>query len=106
MLAAMLSGGLAAHQIPQESTRESGLSQIFLAIDPSAPSAPSTFATRQELDRIAAGILDSLRAAVPVDPARPVRYPGEQTLRLRQENLKLGVPVDPAVWARLLALSF
>jgi 3-dehydro-L-gulonate 2-dehydrogenase len=106
MLAAMLSGGLAAHQIPQESTRESGLSQVFLAINPSAPSAPSTFATRQELDRIAAGILDSLRAAVPVDPARPVRYPGEQTLRLRQENMKLGVPVDPAVWATLLALSF
>ena len=106
MLAAMLSGGLAAHQIPQESTRESGLSQVFLAIDPSAPSAPSTFATRQELDRIATGILDSLRAAVPVDPARPVRYPGEQTLRLRQENLKLGVLVDPAVWATLRALSF
>jgi 3-dehydro-L-gulonate 2-dehydrogenase len=35
-----------------------------------------------------------------------VRYPGEQTLRLRQENMKLGVPVDPAVWATLLALSF
>jgi 3-dehydro-L-gulonate 2-dehydrogenase len=106
MLAAMLSGGLAAHQIPQEPTRESGVSQFFLAIDPSAPSAPSAFATRQELDRIAAGILDSLRAAVPVDPARPVRYPGEHTLRLRQENLKLGVPVDPAVWAKVQSLSF
>ena len=106
MFAAMLSGGQAVHQIPQESTRESGLSQIFLAIDPSAQSASSAFAMRDELDRIAAGILDSLHAAVPIDPAKPVRYPGEQTLRLRQENMKLGVPVDPAVWARLQALSF
>jgi 3-dehydro-L-gulonate 2-dehydrogenase len=35
MLAAMLSGGLATHQIPREPERESGISQVFLAIDPS-----------------------------------------------------------------------
>ena len=99
MLAAMLSGGLATHQLPRDPARESGLSQIFLAID------PSSFAARAELDRIANGILDSLRAALPIDPARPVRYPGQQTLHLREENLRLGVPVDPALWERLLALS-
>jgi 3-dehydro-L-gulonate 2-dehydrogenase len=99
MLAAMLSGGLASHQIPRESTRESGVSQIFLAID------PSSFATRPELDRIAQGILQSLREATPIDAKRPVRYPGEETLRLREENLRLGVPVDPAVWARLQGLA-
>jgi 3-dehydro-L-gulonate 2-dehydrogenase len=78
-----------AHQIPQESTRESGVSQVFLAID------PSSFAARADLDRIAGGILASLRDATPIDPARPIRYPGEQTLHLRQENLRLGVPVKP-----------
>jgi 3-dehydro-L-gulonate 2-dehydrogenase len=35
-----------------------------------------------------------------------VRYPGEQTLALREENLRLGVPVEEALWARLLALTF
>ena len=100
MLAAMLSGGRATHQLPRDSLRESGMSQIFLAID------PSTFADRAELDRIANGILESLGAAVPLDPERPVRYPGQQTLRLREENLRLGVPVDSEVWERLLALSF
>jgi len=100
MLAAMLSGGLASHQIPRDSTRESGVSQMFLAIDPSSVAASA------DLDRIAGGILESLRAAIPVDPARPVRYPGQQTLRLREENLRLGVPVTPEVWARLQALSF
>jgi len=34
MLAAMLSGGLATHDIPRASLRESGVSQVFLAIDP------------------------------------------------------------------------
>ena len=100
MVAAMLSGGHATHEIPLESTRESGVSQMFLAIDAAA------YAAREELDRIADGILKSLRDATPIDPAKPVRYPGEQTLHLRQENLKLGVPVTPEVWAKLNALSF
>ncbi len=100
MLAAMLSGGRSTYEIPLEPTRESGVSQVFLAID------PATYAAREELDRIADGILESLRAAVPIDPAKPVRYPGEQTLHLRQENLKLGIPVTPDVWEKLTTLSF
>ncbi len=99
MLAAMLSGGNATHDIPQESTRESGVSQVFLAID------PSSFAARPELDRIATGILDALHQATPIDPAKPVRYPGEQTLVLREENMRLGVPVEPEIWERLNASS-
>jgi 3-dehydro-L-gulonate 2-dehydrogenase len=95
MLAAMLSGGLAAHQIPRDPLRESGISQIFLAID------PSSLASQQELTRIVEGILNSLREATPVDPQKPIRYPGEQTLQLREENLRLGVPVDPEIWQQI-----
>jgi len=95
MLAAMLSGGLATHQIPLDPTRESGISQIFLAVD------AGTIAQPQELSRIADGILDSLREATPADPGKPVRYPGAQTLQLREENLRLGVPVDPEIWRRI-----
>jgi len=95
MLAAMLSGGLAAHQIPRDPLRESGISQIFLAID------PSSLASQQELTRIVEGILNSLREATPVNPQKPIRYPGEQTLQLREENLRLGVPVDPEIWQRI-----
>jgi 3-dehydro-L-gulonate 2-dehydrogenase len=95
MLAAMLSGGLATHQIPRDPFRESGLSQIFLAIEPSSVADP------QELNQIANGVLHSLRDATPVDPGKPVRYPGEQTLQLREENLRLGVPVDPEIWQRI-----
>jgi 3-dehydro-L-gulonate 2-dehydrogenase len=98
MLAAMLSGGLATHQIPLDPTRESGISQIFVAIDPSSVANP------QELTQIADGILNSLREATPVDPGKPVRYPGEQTLQLREENLRLGVPVDPEIWKQISAL--
>ena len=100
MLAAMLSGGKATHEIPLEPTRESGVSQIFLAIDPSKVAAPT------ELKGIADGILESLQEAAPIDPARPIRYPGERTLLIREENLRLGVPVTAAIWEKLEALSF
>jgi 3-dehydro-L-gulonate 2-dehydrogenase len=95
LMAAMLSGGLATHEIPMDPFRESGLSQLFLAIDPGSVSNAA------ELNRIADGVIDSLRRATPVDPAKPVRYPGEQTVQLREENMRLGVPVDADVWNQL-----
>jgi 3-dehydro-L-gulonate 2-dehydrogenase len=95
MVAAMLSGGLATHQIPLEPTRETGLSQIFIAIDPNPVAEP------HELTRIADAIVNSLREATPADPTKPIRYPGEQTLQLREENLRLGVPVDPEIWKQI-----
>ena len=70
---------------------------MLLAID------PSSVASREELAGTAEGILNSLRQARPVDPDRPVRYPGEQTLQLREENLRLGVPVDPEIWKQISA---
>ena len=99
MLAAMLAGGLATHEIPREAERESGISQFFLAID------PSSFATRPDLDRIANAIVESVHRAAPVEAGRPARYPGEETVRLREENLRLGVPVEAEVWARVQALA-
>jgi 3-dehydro-L-gulonate 2-dehydrogenase len=99
MLAAMLSGGLATHQIPLDPVRESGISQIFLAVD------PGFIANAQEINQISEGILQSLRDATPVDPSKPIRYPGEQTLQLREENMRLGVPVDPEIWQQISASS-
>lgn len=81
MIAAMLAGGLATHQIPADPDRETGISQFFLAID------PSSFG-----DAGAAQIADNIVASI------GGRYPGQRALALRAENLALGVPVDPAVW--------
>jgi 3-dehydro-L-gulonate 2-dehydrogenase len=96
-IAAMLSGGTATHQFPKDPLREAGQSQIFLVID------PANLAAASELNHIADGIIDSLRHATPIDPAKPIRYPGEQTLQLREENIRLGVPVDPDIWQQINA---
>jgi 3-dehydro-L-gulonate 2-dehydrogenase len=99
LFAATLAGGLATHQLPQDYLREAAISQFFLALDPSLLADP---AQPDAQDRLIDGILASLHAATPIDPKRPVRYPGEQTLHLREENLRLGVPVEADVWHALI----
>jgi 3-dehydro-L-gulonate 2-dehydrogenase len=96
MLAAMLSGGHATHQLGLDPMRESGQSQIFLAID------PANLASANELTQIADNIIANLHGIEPIEPTKPLRYPGEETLRLREENLRLGVPVDPELWQQLI----
>jgi 3-dehydro-L-gulonate 2-dehydrogenase len=78
--------------------REAGQSQIFLAID------PSNLGAAEELNQIAEGVIANLHGIRPLDPARPLRYPGEQTLQLREENLRLGVPVEPELWQQISAV--
>jgi 3-dehydro-L-gulonate 2-dehydrogenase len=100
-IAAITALGAATHQIPRDPTLESGLSQIFIALNPAAlaednPDQPSS-------DQIASAIVESIQAAQAANPAQSVRYPGEQTLRIREENLRLGIPVTDSLWQQILA---
>jgi 3-dehydro-L-gulonate 2-dehydrogenase len=99
MIGAMLSGGRGTYQITHDPALESAITQVFLAID------PANIAHTAELTHIADGILADLHAAPRADAAKPIRYPGEQTLQLREENMRLGVPVDPNLWARLQSFA-
>ncbi len=101
LFAAMLSGGLSSHQIPRDSLKESGVSQVFLAIDPTHLAADST-----ALNATADAVLENLHAAEPVEAGKRVRYPGEQTLATRRENMELGVPVDEELWKQLIARDY
>jgi 3-dehydro-L-gulonate 2-dehydrogenase len=98
LMAAMLSLGKATHQIENDSLRETGLSQVFVAIDPRAVGDAAS------MDRIADDVVDSVRGSRPAEEGKPVRYPGESTLRLREENRRLGLPIDEAVWEEILKL--
>lgn len=99
VLGAMLSGGKATHQIPSDSLREAGLSQVFLAVSPDA------LATHAALDALADNAIAALHAAAPVTPGRPPRYPGERVLEIRTQNLRLGVPVNAAAWTTVQQIA-
>jgi 3-dehydro-L-gulonate 2-dehydrogenase len=99
VLAAMLSGGRATHDLPPDPAQEIGQSQVFVAI------APAALATMQELSGIAERAIDALHAATPVEPGKPARYPGEGTLRTREQSERLGVAVEEATWEAFLKLE-
>jgi 3-dehydro-L-gulonate 2-dehydrogenase len=98
MVAAMMSLGNATHQLPPDPLRETNISQIFLAMNPAALGDGARAA------EIADEIVASVHNCRPAETSKTVRYPGEQTLRIRAENRKLGLPVDPGVWAQILAM--
>jgi len=99
VLGAMLSGGKATHQISVDPARETGVSQVFLAVDPGA------MGTVEQMRAMVAGAIASLHAATPVVAGETPRYPGEGTLRTREENLRLGVPVDESHWGKVQQLG-
>ena len=93
MAAALLSGGLATHQIPADPLEETRLSQVFLAFD----LTPLGGTERAAL--VADGIIEDLQKA-----GEGVRYPGERTLKVRRENLEKGIPVEPSAWEQVRSL--
>jgi 3-dehydro-L-gulonate 2-dehydrogenase len=99
VLAAMLAGGRATHDMAPDPLAEVGQSQVFIAI------APASLAALEELSAVAQGCIDALHAATPMEPGKPARYPGEGALRIRRESLALGVAVDETAWEALLRLE-
>ncbi len=94
MIAALLSGGRATHEIPDAAADETGQSQVFLAMDPSMHRV--TTDASNVVDRI---VGDLHRAG---DGAR---YPGERTLETRRESLAKGVEVDTSIWHATQAMT-
>ena len=82
MMAALLSGGRATHEIPADPERETGLSQVFMAVD------SASLATREEASRM----IDAIVAST------GVRYPGQRTADDRRTNMSEGIPVDADAW--------
>jgi 3-dehydro-L-gulonate 2-dehydrogenase len=97
LLASGLSGGLATCDIAPAPERETRLSQMFIAIDPSSPGDPDT--ASQTVDRVIADLHGSTPSS-----SEPVRYPGENMLKTRRDNLERGIPVNVAIWREVQEL--
>jgi 3-dehydro-L-gulonate 2-dehydrogenase len=101
LLAALLSGGKATHQITADPDRETMHSQVFIALNPSPldQSLGGTELASQTADRI----IEHLQRSQHADRTL-VRYPGQRVLSARKENLEIGVSVDASIWQHLQAL--
>ena len=95
MMGALLSGGLATHQIPVDIITESRLTQVFLVFD------LATIDRAGARESVVNGILESLRGP---GTGERLRYPGERIAQLRRDNLIQGIPVRPDLWEKILAM--
>lgn len=98
LVATLLSGGNSAMDTGKLGT-ERDLSQVFLAFDYERLPDQSTLR-----DKVKEMIAD-LHQAAPDEQGGKARYPGEETLRVRARNMRDGIPVDPAIWQRVLELN-
>jgi 3-dehydro-L-gulonate 2-dehydrogenase len=98
LLAALLSGGRTTREIGQE-PEETGLSQVFLVLDVARPASPAT------VSALVTAVIDDLHESRPAEGGSEARYPGESILRLREENRRLGIPVDEPVWDQIRAMG-
>ncbi|MDD2305520.1 MAG: 3-dehydro-L-gulonate 2-dehydrogenase [Prolixibacteraceae bacterium] len=100
LISALLSGGLTTAGIDKAGKGSCGsCCQIFIAID------PRKINTQEFIDQALQETIEQLKSSVPADENGEIFYPGEQSLKTRQENMELGIPVDDGIWANVKALA-
>lgn len=93
LLATVLSKGKSTGDVSQH-PREYGVSQVFMCIKPQDDEL-----TQNLIEQIISYTKTSVTG-----PDNRVQYPGEGTLKIREQNLKEGIPVDEAIWEQVLGM--
>ncbi len=96
ILASGLGLGQATHEVGQ-SGDEYGLSQVFIAID------PKKLETGEFLSLKLEHIIQHIHATTPLKEGETIYYPGQRTLKTRNDNLQNGIPVNMEYWNKILA---
>jgi 3-dehydro-L-gulonate 2-dehydrogenase len=97
ILATVLSGGLSTSEISKRKV-EYSLSQVFIAINiRHLHNSPSINNAIQQ-------IINDLHSSLPESKETTIRYPGENVLKIKEESLKKGIPVNKKIWEEILTL--
>ena len=100
VLSSLLSGGLTTAGVDKFDKGSCGsCCQVFIAIN------PLKINSQEFIDQALNGTVDQLKGSVPAKENGEIFYPGEQSLRTRQENMELGIPVDDGIWSRVKELA-
>ncbi len=98
ILASLLSGGLATHEVSKTSV-EYGVSQVFIAIDPKKLGNHAAIAGMLE------EIIQDYHASIPLNEGKKISFPGERVLATRTANVQNGIPVLRRVWEEIQELQ-
>jgi 3-dehydro-L-gulonate 2-dehydrogenase len=97
IIAAILSGGLSTHEISHMEA-EYALSQVFIAI------CINKLNNSGSVEKTVHDIISNVKESYPALSGTEIRYPGENIIKIREENTKMGIPVNKEVWQKILTL--
>ena len=99
LISSILSLGKSTTAIGKECDgQEYGLSQTFIAIDPFA------YNSSEGVNTIIEDVISDITGATPIDNDNKVRYPGARAVKVREDNLKNGIPVAKVIWDAIMDL--
>jgi 3-dehydro-L-gulonate 2-dehydrogenase len=100
IISSLLSGGLTTAGIDKLDKGSCGsCCQVFIAIN------PLRINTQEFVDHALQETIEQLKDSVPAKEGGEIFYPGEQSLRTRNESNQLGIVVDDSVWAKVKELA-
>jgi LDH2 family malate/lactate/ureidoglycolate dehydrogenase len=97
VLSAALAGGPIGRELDGSGEQSARVSLFVLAIDPESFGGSAAFA--DAVDRLARQV----RETTPLDPARPVRLPGDRGVAEERRRRADGIPIDRVLWDRMEA---
>jgi 3-dehydro-L-gulonate 2-dehydrogenase len=95
LLAAGLAEGAATNDIGKKK-EEYGVSQVFMAFN------VENISNQRYIQQMTDELINAVHHGSSQN--EKIYYPGERTLQIRQENLKLGIPVKEQLWKRIMEL--
>jgi 3-dehydro-L-gulonate 2-dehydrogenase len=96
LITTILSGGQSTFDLSNDSV-DSGMSQFFIAID------PSRFGSMDSIEKTVDETLEYYRSSESIT-GDEISYPGERIVKAKEENLVNGIPVDQKIWEEIQKL--
>lgn len=100
MAAAMLANGYCGTDMDSEGKGScTSCCQVFIAFD------PYLFGDKKQIQEMFDKRIDAVHATHPVKQSDTVRFPGESTVKRREDSMIYGVSVDERIWAQIEAIA-
>lgn len=100
LISSLASGGLTTAGIDKANKGSGGSSnQVYIAIN------PLKINTQEFIENAIHETIAQIKSSVPAKENGEVFFPGENSVKTRNENMELGIPVDDGVWAKVQELA-
>lgn len=96
LISTILSGGKSTFEL-SETDIDSGMSQIYIAID------PERFSAKEIIDKTVNEIIDYYRSSEKIG-SDDISYPGERITANSKKNKQRGIPVEEVIWEKVINL--